>query len=151
MSIFNGMNISASALTAQRFRMDTASSNMANGDTTRSRLVDGEWEPYRRRMVVMEPGGQPSFNSFLSKAMGDLAGRGTGVKISRVIEDQSPFKLVYQPEHPDANEEGYVELPNVDPLKEMIDLMGATRSYEANVTAFDAHKNMLLKALEIGR
>ncbi|UTR10871.1 flagellar basal body rod protein FlgC [Evansella sp. LMS18] len=151
MSIFNGMNISASALTAQRFRMDTASSNMANGDTTRSRLVDGEWEPYRRRMVVMEPGGQPSFNSFLSKAMGDAAGRGTGVKISRVIEDQSPFKLVYQPEHPDANEEGYVELPNVDPLKEMIDLMGATRSYEANVTAFDAHKNMLLKALEIGR
>ncbi|WP_078595579.1 flagellar basal body rod protein FlgC [Evansella clarkii] len=151
MSIFNGMNISASALTAQRFRMDTTSANMANADTTRSRLVDGEWEPYRRKMVVMEPGGHRSFSSFLNRAMGETTGKGAGVKISRVIEDQSPNKLVYQPEHPDANEEGYVELPNVDPLKEMIDLMGATRSYEANVTAFDAHKNMLLKALEIGR
>ncbi|MDQ0253718.1 flagellar basal-body rod protein FlgC [Evansella vedderi] len=150
MTIFNGMNISASALTAQRLRMDVVSSNMANADTTRARLVDGEWEPYRRKMVVMEPNSN-SFTSHLQRAMGNNGANNPGVKISRIMEDQTPFDLVYRPDHPDANDEGYVRLPNVDPLKEMIDLMSATRSYEANITTFDAHKNMLLKALEIGR
>lgn len=150
MSIFNGMNISASALSAQRLRMDVVSSNMANIDTTRGRYVNGEWEPYRRKMVVMEPN-HSSFASYLHRAKGNSNSVGNGVKIRAIVEDRTPFKLVYQPEHPDANEEGYVQMPNVDPLKEMIDLMGATRSYEANATAFDAHKNMLLKALEIGR
>ena len=150
MSIFHGINTSASALTAQRLRMDIVSGNMANSDTTRARMVDGEWAPYRRKMVVMEPNTK-SFGSHLQKAMGKDSVPGSGVKIREIVEDQTPFKLVYQPHHPDANEDGYVELPNVDPLKEMIDLMSATRSYEANVTALDAHKNMLLKALEIGR
>lgn len=150
MSIFKGMNISASALSAQRLRMDVISSNMANLDTTRARNVNGQWEPYRRKMVVMEQN-HTSFASYLQKARGISKGPGSGVKIREIVEDQTPFKLVYQPEHPDANEEGYVQMPNVDPLKEMIDLMGATRSYEANATAFEAHKNMLLKALEIGR
>ncbi|MDG5788195.1 flagellar basal body rod protein FlgC [Evansella sp. AB-P1] len=149
MSIFNGMNISASALTAQRLRMDVISSNMANADTTRAELVNGEWQPYRRKMVVMEPNSN-SFSKYLNQAM-DNNKTGSGVKISRIIEDQTPFQLVFQPDHPDANDEGYVQLPNVDPLKEMIDLMSATRSYEANVTSLDAHKNLLLKALEIGR
>lgn len=149
MSIFNGMNISASALTAQRLRMDVVSANIANAETTRGKFVDGEWQPYQRKMVVMEPN-HSTFSSHLSKAMGNTDGV-NGVKVRAIIEDQTPFKLVYQPEHPDANEEGYVQLPNVDPLKEMIDLIGTTRSYEANVTALDAHKNMLLKALEIGR
>lgn len=149
--MFHGMNVSASALTAQRLRMDVVSSNMSNADSTRGRLVDGEWEPYRRKMVTMEPNQSGGFKSHLHKAMGTSEDIGKGVKIGNIIEDQSPFQQVYQPEHPDANEEGYVQLPNVDPLKEMIDLMSTTRSYEANVTTLDAHKNMLLKALEIGR
>ncbi|UCZ51729.1 flagellar basal body rod protein FlgC [Bacillus shivajii] len=150
MSIFHGMNTSASALTAQRLRMDVVSANMANADTTRGRMVDGEWQPYRRKMVVMEPNSS-SFTSHLSRAIGKNDGPGNGVKVREIIEDETPFKQVYQPNHPDANEDGYVQMPNVDPLKEMIDLMSATRSYEANVTALDGHKNMLLKALEIGR
>ena len=76
---------------------------------------------------------------------------GNGVKVSKIVEDPSPFKLVYDPTHPDANDEGYVQLPNVDPLKEMVDLMSATRSYEANITVFNATKGMLMKALEIGK
>lgn len=149
MSIFNGFHTSASALTAQRLRLDVISSNMANVDSTRARFVDGEWQPYRRKMVVMEP--NQKFSSFLQKAMVNSNDTGQGVKVSRIIDDQTPFKLVYQPEHPDANEEGYVALPNVDPLREMVDLMSATRSYEANVTTLNATKNMLMKALEIGR
>lgn len=150
MSIFNGFNTTASALTAQRLRMDVVSANMANQDTTRANFVDGEWQPYRRKMVVMQSNPKQPFSSFLQKAM-NTSSAGEGVRVSRIIEDQSPFKLVYQPEHPDANEEGYVSLPNVDPLREMVDLMGATRSYEANVTTLNATKNMLMKALEIGR
>lgn len=152
MSMFYGMNISSSALTSQRLRMDVVSSNMANAESTRGRLVDGEWEPYRRKMVTMQPNHQSGgFQTHLQRAMGTSEEIGQGVKIGNIIEDQTPFRQVFQPEHPDANEEGYIELPNVDPLKEMIDLMGAQRSYEANVTTLDAHKNLMLKALEIGR
>lgn len=150
MSIFTAFNTSASALTAQRLRMDVISSNMANQDTTRAQLVDGEWQPYRRKMVVLESNPNRPFSSFLKSAM-KTENAGEGVKVSRIIEDQSPFKLVYQPEHPDADENGYVQLPNVDPLREMVDLMGATRAYEANVTTLNATKGMLMKALEIGR
>lgn len=153
MSIFHGLNITASALTAGRLRMDVISSNMANVDTTRGRLVNGEWQPYKRKMVVTEPN-QPGFSSFLNNAMktSSQSGRvGNGVKVTGIVEDQTPTKLVYNPEHPDANEDGYVEMPNVDPLKEMVDLMSATRSYEANVTVFNANKSMLMKALEIGK
>ncbi|MGR9050159.1 flagellar basal body rod protein FlgC [Halobacillus faecis] len=150
MSIFHAMNNSASALTAQRLRMDVASSNMANANTTRASLDEtGDWQPYRRKMVVFEPS-QNSFKSFLHKAATDSS-QGSGVKATEIIEDSEPFKLVYNPNHPDANEDGYVELPNVDPLKEMVDMMSATRSYEANVTAVNASKSMLMKALEIGR
>jgi len=150
MTIFHGFNTTASALTAQRLRMDVVSANMANAESTRARLVNGEWEPYRRKMVVMEPN-QKAFSSYLNKAMNHLNDPGQGVKVTRIIEDRTPFKLVYQPNHPDANQEGYVSLPNVDPLREMVDLLSATRSYEANVTTLNATKNMLMKALEIGR
>lgn len=152
MSIFHSMNITASALTAQRLRMDVVSSNMANMDTTRAKLVDGEWEPYRRKSVVMEPK-ENRFSNFLATAVNN-EGRhsvGNGVKVTRIVEDETPFQLVYDPTHPDANEEGYVQLPNVDPLREMVDLMSATRSYEANVTVLNASKNLLMKALEIGK
>lgn len=151
MSIFSAINTSASALTAQRLRMDVISSNIANAQTTRATINEnGEYEPYRRKMVVMEPTGN-SFKSFLSHASGLSTDQTTGVRVSKIVEDDAPFKVVYNPNHPDANEAGYVEMPNVDPLKEMVDLMSATRSYEANVTAINASKSMLLKALEIGR
>ncbi|MGX1982743.1 flagellar basal-body rod protein FlgC [Thermolongibacillus altinsuensis] len=148
MSIFQSLNTTASALTAQRLRMDVISANMANVDTTRAKIVDGKWEPYRRKMVVMEP--KETFSSFLNVAM-NRQQIGNGVRVTKIIEDRTPFKLVYDPSHPDANEEGYVQLPNVDPLKEMVDLISATRSYEANVTVFNATKGMLMKALEIGK
>jgi flagellar basal-body rod protein FlgC len=152
MTIFHSMNTTASALTAQRLRMDVISSNMANVDSTRANYVNGQWQPYRRKMVVMQPR-EGQFSSFLSRAMNNSESKtiGNGVKVTRIVEDQSPFKLVYDPEHPDADENGYVSLPNVDPLKEMVDLISATRSYEANVTVFNASKGMMMKAMEIGK
>ncbi|MGM8364143.1 flagellar basal body rod protein FlgC [Virgibacillus sp. W0181] len=151
MSIFNALNTSASALTAQRLRMDVTSSNIANAQTTRATVNEaGEYEPYRRKMVVLEPK-ERSFHSFLHKATTNRTKEASGVKVANIIEDDEPFKVVFNPSHPDANEAGYVQLPNVDPLKEMVDLMSATRSYEANITSMNATKNMLLKALEIGK
>nr|WP_041581853.1 flagellar basal body rod protein FlgC [Salisediminibacterium selenitireducens] len=143
MSMFHGMNVSASGLTSQRLRMDVVSSNMANAESTRGRFVDGEWEPYRRKMVTFEPNRTSGsrFQDHFRHAVNRNATTGDGVKVGEIIEDESPFRMRYDPDHPDANEDGYVELPNVDPLKEMIDLMSATRSYEAGVTSFDAHKN----------
>ncbi|SFK26710.1 flagellar basal-body rod protein FlgC [Halobacillus dabanensis] len=150
MSIFHSMNTSASALTAQRLRMDVASSNMANANTTRATLNEnGEWDPYRRKMVVFQEASN-DFGSFLHKAANKSPQTG-GVRASEIVEDEEPFKLVYNPNHPDSNQEGFVEVPNVDPLKEMVDMMSATRSYEANVTSVNASKSMLMKALEIGR
>ncbi|MGN7386821.1 flagellar basal body rod protein FlgC [Sporosarcina sp. SAFN-015] len=153
MSIFHSLNTSASALTAQRLRMDVISSNMANIETSRGKMVDGEWQPYRRKTVSLQPA-EGRFSSMLQAAMGsrDRGAAGYGVTVSRIQEDvETPFKLVFDPTHPDANEEGYVQMPNVDPLREMIDLMSATRSYEANVTVLNANKAMLMKALEIGK
>ena len=153
MSIFHGMNTTASALTAQRLRMDVISSNMANVDTTRAKLVDGEWQAYRRKSVTFQPL-EGQFSSFLNVGMGKTNKEtvGNGVKVSSIKEDtETPFKLVYDPTHIDANAEGYVEMPNVDPLREMVDLISATRAYEANVTVFNANKAMLSKALEIGK
>lgn len=151
MSIFHSIHTSASALTAQRLRMDVVSSNIANADTTRARLDEnGDFMPYRRKMIVVEPRNS-DFQSFLSKAK-QANGTGlNGVRVSRIVEDEEPFRIVYDPTHPDADENGYVQLPNVNPLKEMVDLMSATRSYEANITALNASKGMLLKALEIGK
>lgn len=151
MSIFSSMNTTTSALTAQRLRMDVISSNIANVDTTRARQVNGEWEPYRRKTVTLTAN-EGKFSSFLNKAVGKSDTLGNGVKVTEINEDnETPFKLVYNPSHPDANEDGYVELPNVDVLKEMVDLISATRSYEANITVLNANKAMLTKALEIGK
>ncbi|ARW06706.1 flagellar basal body rod protein FlgC [Bacillus atrophaeus] len=149
MTAFQSLNVSGSALTAQRVRMDVVSSNLANMDTTRAKQVDGEWVPYRRKLVSLQSNGE-SFSSILHSRMssGDA---GNGVKVTKITEDDSDFNLVYDPTNPDANEEGYVQKPNVDPLKEMVDLVSSTRSYEANVTAMNASKGMLLKALEIGK
>ncbi|RFU71281.1 flagellar basal body rod protein FlgC [Peribacillus saganii] len=152
MSMFHSMNTTASALTSQRLRMDVISSNMANIDSTRATYVNGEWQPYKRKIAVFQPN-QGQFSSFLDKAMNRTEGSavGSGVKVTRIIDDETPNKLVYDPEHPDADQNGYVQMPNVDPLREMVDLMSATRSYEANVTVFNASKGMMMKALEIGK
>lgn len=151
MGLFNGMNISASGLTANRLRMDVVSSNIANANTTRGKLVDGEWQPYRRKSVELTQAGVSPFQQKLQSAMNKGSENVSGVTVSEIEEDQTPFNLTYDPTHPDADENGYVQLPNVDPIKEMVDLMSATRSYEANVTTLNASKNMFMKALEIGK
>lgn len=148
--MFQSLNTTSSALTSQRLRMDVISSNMANAETTRAEYVNGKWQAYKRKSVVLQENGS-QFSSYLHNAIGKSTGSGNGVHVSRIIEDETPFKLVYNPNHPDANADGYVEMPNVDPLREMVDLMSATRSYEANVTVFNASKGMLMKALEIGK
>lgn len=151
MSLFQALHISGSALTANRLRMDVISSNIANANTTRAQFVDGAWQPYRKKHVEMAPVQNQVFSAALDAAMGKEA-VGSGVKVTRIVEDQqTPFRRVYEPEHPDADADGYVELPNVDLLKEMVDLMSATRSYDANVTALNAAKAMYTKALEIGK
>lgn len=149
MRLTNSIDISSSALTAQRLRMDVIASNIANADVTRGQLVNGKWVPYQRKLVVMEPKAMSNFQQTLNSAMNDNTG--DGVKITRIIEDRTPFKQVYNPTHPDADKNGYVLLPNVDVAKEMVDMISATRSYEANITALNASKSMFMKALEIGR
>ncbi len=151
MSLFNGFNISASGLTANRLRMDVVSANIANANTNRAELVDGEWLPYRRKTVELSQSGVSPFANQLQSVMNRGNHAVSGVKASEIREDNTPFTLNYDPDHPDAGEDGYVRTSNVDPLKEMVDLMSATRSYEANVTALNASKSMFMKALEIGK
>jgi len=146
----DGFEASASALTAQRLRMDIISSNIANAETNRGRFVNGRWEPYARKLVVLEPV-RNSFSNMLNAKLSGGERRSSGVKVARIVEDSTPAKLVYNPAHPDADQNGYVRMPNVDILKEMVDMISATRSYEANVTALNASKAMFTKALEIGR
>lgn len=149
MRLTNGFDISASALTAQRLRMDVISSNIANADTTRGKLVNGRWVPYARKVVVMQAKPAASFAKVLQDNMRDNVGE--GVKVAKIYEDNAPFKQVYDPGNPDADQNGYVLLPNVDVMKEMVDMISATRSYEANVTALNASKGFITKALEIGK
>lgn len=149
MSMFSSIQTSATALTAQRTRMDVISANMANAETSRAEYINGEWQPYRRKSVVLSAK-ESGFSSYLHRAMGK-SGEGNGVAVKEIIEDDTPFNMVYDPEHPDADETGYIRMPNVDPLREMVDLISATRSYEANVTVLNASKGMLMKALEIGK
>lgn len=144
--MIRSLDISASGLSAQRLRMDVIAQNLANMDTTRT--ADGG--PYRRRLVTLqEDVDKKPFSSFLPQGKNTFKGR--GIKATKIVEDPAPFKRVFNPGHPDADDQGYVLMPNVDNLKEIIDMMSATRSYEANVTAFNATKSMILKGLEIGR
>ncbi|TGB00276.1 flagellar basal body rod protein FlgC [Sporolactobacillus shoreae] len=147
MGMFSGLDVSASGLTAQRFRMDVASSNIANADTTRERMVNGQWQPYARKVVNLKTINS-SFDSYFNQALGSSAG---GAEVASVTEDPSPFPMKYDPTDPDADANGYVKESNVDPLKEMIDMMDANRSYEAGVTAMNADKSMLTSALSIGK
>ncbi len=144
MNMFRSFDVSASGMTAERLRMDIISRNIANANATRT----AAGTPYRRQMAVLsEKSG--SFANMLAGALsrGDVGG---GVEVSAIVEDKTPFKLVYNPSHPDANSEGYVEMPNVDTVTEMVNMISATRAYEANVTAINSAKAMAMKALEIG-
>lgn len=145
MSMFSAFNISASGLTAQRYRMDVISENVANASTTRTE--DGT--PYRRKGVILETRGQQaSFQSVLGRAGSSYTGK--GVKVTSVFEDtETEMKQVYDPSHPDADENGYVTFPNVNILMEMTNLIDASRAYEANSTAFNASKSMALKGLQM--
>jgi flagellar basal-body rod protein FlgC len=150
MSMFAGMDTSASALTANRLRLDTIAANIANANTTRARQVNGEWQHYRRKLVELAPKTNQTFENVLQAAMGTVYGQPEqGVRVTALREDPTPFQRVYNPEHPDADEEGYVLMPNVDIMKEMVDMISASRSYEANVTVLNASKSMMMKALEI--
>ncbi|NLK73540.1 MAG: flagellar basal body rod protein FlgC [Clostridiales bacterium] len=143
MKIFKTFEISASGLTAEKLRMDTIASNIANSTTTRTE--DGG--PYRRKIAVFKENLEKEINRVSNKT--ETISK--GVKVEAIVEDNTPFKRVYDPNHPDADEEGYVEMPNVNVLNEMVDMIAATRAYEANVTALNASKAMFLKALELGR
>lgn len=144
MSFLSSLNISASALTTQRQRLDVIAENIANIDTTRT---EGGG-PYRRKMVVLKPNEQPNFQKVLGRKLKKAKG---GVQVEEIVEDQRDFKPVYNPEHPDADENGYVLMPNVELIKETIDAMSASRSYDANVTVFNTMKLMAQKALEVGK
>lgn len=147
MSIFKSMNISATGLTAERLRMDVISKNIANANTTRTQAGT----PYRRQLAIFkEQGAGKSFEEILANAKGEFT-VGNGVEVSQVVEDMSDFKRVYNPGHPDADDEGYLLMPNVDVVTEMINMLSSTRAYEANVTALNSTKSMAMKALEIGK
>lgn len=147
MGMFTSFDINGSGLTAQRYRMDIISENVANANTTRTE--DGT--PYVRKVVTFaEKGGQTPFSRVLNHSIDQYSGK--GVKVSGVYEDTvTPMNMVYDPSHPDADENGYVTYPNVNTITEMTNLIDATRSYEANATAFNASKSMALKGLELGQ
>lgn len=146
MNFFRSINTSATGLTAERLRMDIISKNIANANTTRT----SSGMPYRRQVPIFKEKEGKTFTDILNSAKNN-GNLGNGVEVSDITEDKSPFKKVYNPGHPESDEKGYVLMPNVDIVKEMINLISASRSYEANVTALNNSKSMAMKALEIGR
>lgn len=160
MSIFRAIDTSASGLTAQRLRLDLIANNIANINTTRTGRTTsaGNEIPYQRQMALFIPRpSETSFTALFSKKFEEHS-TGNGVQVSSVAQDQSPFRLEYNPDSPDAVKTaepgiptGYVRQPNVNIITEMVDMISASRAYEANVTALNASKSMALKALEIGK
>lgn len=134
MSLFNIFNISGSAMTAQAQRLNVVASNLANADSTTS----ANGQPYRAKQVL-----------FSATPMG--GGSGAGVKVADVVEDASPMKVMYDPKHPMANEQGYVTLPNVNVVEEMVNMISSSRSYQNNVEVMNTSKSLLLKTLSIGQ
>jgi len=145
MDFLTALKISSSALSAQRLRMDVISSNLANINTTRT----AEGGPYRRRDVVFAS--QPAMDSFGEVLNSELEKKLQTVEVVDIAIDSKPPKMVYDPRHPDANALGYVGMPNINVIEEMVNILSATRSYEANVAVISATKSMVAKALEIGR
>jgi flagellar basal-body rod protein FlgC len=142
MDLFRNFDISATALTAERLRMDLISNNIANANTTRTK----EGGPYTRKVPVF----MEVIDEVLN-AQGKMVARPAGVKVIQIKPDGNPPRLVYDPSHPDANADGYVLYPDINPVVEMVNLISASRSYEANITAFNSAKDMYRAALEIGR
>lgn len=141
--IFNTMDIAASGMTAQRTRMDIISQNIANVNTTR----DENGQVYKRQTVVFQENANASFEHILSNRLETYHAK--GVKIAAIVEDTTEGAMAYDPSHPDADENGYVHLPNVNTVTEMTNLIDASRSFEANATAFNAAKSMAAKGLEL--
>ena len=148
MSMFLGIDAAASGLTAERLRMDVISNNIANANTTRT----AEGGAYHRRYVIFEPRTKNTgpFQSFLQRSMNKLQA-GDGVRATRIESDDTQGPLVYDPGHPDANADGYVERPNINVVSEMVDMITASRAYEANTTTINAAKAMVTKALDMGK
>lgn len=147
MGFFDSLDISASGLTAQRLRLDTISENIANANTTRT----ASGTPYRRKTVELSSmSGSNTFANYLSNASNKNL-IGGGVKVEKIVEDKSDFKKQYDPTNPDADKNGYVLMPNVEITNEMVNMIDATRAYEANVTAMNSFKSMALKTLDIGK
>ena len=147
MSFFESLHTSASGLSAQRLRMNLISSNLANIDTTRT----AEGGPYRRKDAVFASVPGSGVGSFRDVLKAQIRGESNQVKVAGIVNDPRPPMVKYDPQHPDANADGYVAMPNINLMEEMVNMMSATRSYEANVAALKASRNMILKALEIGR
>ncbi|QNO16413.1 flagellar basal body rod protein FlgC [Alkalicella caledoniensis] len=147
MSLFNTINTSASGLTAQRLKLDVISENIANVNTTRTSSGD----PYRKKNVVLAARDTDNFDKFFKSSLLKKSNTQKGVKAVAIVEDESPFLEVYQPGHPDADENGIVRMPNVEIVEEMVNMISASRAYEANITALNNTKSMILKSLEIGR
>lgn len=145
MDFFSSMNVSSSALSAGRTRINLISSNLANANATRT----PEGGPYKRKDAVFAA--TPVENSFNRALDGATAQQVRKVEVSEIVEDQNPPRLQYDPSHPDANPQGYVAMPNVNVVEEMTDMISASRAYEANVTAVQAAKSMAMKTLEIGK
>ena len=156
MSFLNTINIIGSGLTAQQLRLDVVSENVTNSQTTRVENGEGA---YRRKMVVFEAvSGRNSFRAAMARAAAGAvptagaAPNAGGVRVTQIVEDEeTPMKMVYDPTHPDADEQGYLELPNVDMVMEMADAMAASRAFASNVTAFNTLKSVISSGLEIGR
>lgn len=146
MALGSSMQVSASGLTAERLRLDVISNNLANASTTR----DANGQPYRRQVVVLQTRQASPFANALAGVQRGSSG-GQGVQVSSVEKDSSPFKIVHDPGHPDADAKGNVKMPNVEPIVEMVDMISATRAYEAGVTAITSAKQMESRALDIGR
>jgi flagellar basal-body rod protein FlgC len=145
MSFLDSLSVSASALTAERLRMDVTAENLANAQTTRT----AQGGPYRRKVVELaEAPATASTAGFGAALQGAMNG---GVRVAGIAQDSTPLKTVYDPGNPDANKQGYVKMPNVEPVEEMVDLISEQRSYEANVTAMDTAKNMFSKTLDLLR
>lgn len=145
MDFFSSINISSSALSAERTRMNLISSNLANANATRT----PEGGPYKRKDAVFSA--TPLENRFNRALDGASSQHARQVEVTGIVEDQNPPRLQYEPGHPDADPQGYVAMPNVNVVEEMADMIGATRAYEANITAVQAAKSMAMKTLEIGK
>jgi flagellar basal-body rod protein FlgC len=150
MSFFDAISIAASGLTAERTRMDVTSENLANADTTQG----ANGQPYQEQQVVLQQVGGNSFSSVLSGAMGGIGASASGataggVQVAGIVNSSTPDQSVYDPGNPSANTQGYVKMPNVNPVNEMVDMIDESRSYESDVTAMSTAKEMYEKTLDL--